>query len=293
MASVFLAYLDSAGGFRKPLAVKLLHQDLATNPILVEMFFHEAKVASLLPHPNIAQVFELGMWEGSFFLAMEYLEGETLAEVMQAAGSLDPRLVCELGMQACEALEAVHEATDEDDQPLELVHLDVSPQNLVLTTSGSLKLIDFGISRSRALSDIVPANPFRAKYSYTSPERLQDGAPDRRSDLFSLGTVLWELLAGRRLFSGENELQTMYRVSQAEIPSLAAERADIPESLDKIIAKSLERDPDARYQTAMELYRALHLVRRSLGPAVSKSELASFLSRWFPADERRERTRAA
>ena len=122
---------------------------------------------------------------------------------------------------------------------------------------------------------------------------MQDAEPDCRSDIFSLGTVLWELLAGRRLFSGDNELQTMYRVSQAAIPSLTAEREDVPLSLDSVIAKSLARDPDRRHQSAIELLEDLYEVRKTLGPPVTTSELADQMSRWFPGEERRRRTAAA
>lgn len=282
MASVYLVRIECSGGFHKRLALKLLHHGLAANPVLVEMFFHEARVLSRLQHPNIVQVVDLDQWDGTYFIVMEHLAAQPLTEVMRGRGSLAPRLVCGLGLQACEALHYLHEATDEDDRPLDLVHLDVSPQNLMLTDSGSLKLIDFGISRSNALDDVVPANPFRAKYSYTSPERLTDSEPDRRSDIFSLGTVLWELLVGRRLFSGDNDLQTMYRVSQAEIPPLAEERSDIPAALDAVVRKALCREPGGRYQTALELFEALDSVRGVLGPPVTTIELSRLMSEWFP-----------
>ena len=298
MASVYLAKLKCTRGFDKLLAVKLLHRDLAADRTFVEMFVHEARVVAQLQHSNIVQVLELGEWRGTLFLAMELLLGETLCELSRHVAAvedrpLDPRIVCGLGMQACEALHYSHEATDANGQPLSLVHLDVSPQNLLLTYSGSLKLIDFGIARSAELDDTVKSNPFRAKYSYTSPERLLDAEPDCRSDIFSLGTVLWELLSGRRLFSGDNELQTMYRVSQAAIPSLNAEREEVPVSLDYVIAKSLARNPDRRYQSALELLEDLYKVRKSLGPPVTTHELADQMTRWFPGEERRRRTAAA
>ena len=297
MASVHLARMVGARGFTKLLAVKLLHTDLAGDPLFVEMFCHEARTVAQLQHDNIVQVIELGEWRGTLFVAMEYLVGETLAAVSRQARlidghAVDPRIVCGLGLQACEALHYTHEARDMEGTPLSLVHLDVSPQNLLLTYTGSLVLIDFGIARSANLVAAVPNNPFRAKTSYTSPERLLDVEPDRRSDIFSLGTVLWELLAGRSLFGGGNDLQTMYRVSQAPIPRLDEERDGVPAVLADVVDRALERDRDQRYGSAIELFEALDTAREALGPPVTSQKLAHEMARLFPGVQRHKRATA-
>jgi len=301
MSSVYLSRLVGVGGFEKLFALKVLRPSLSANPQFVEMFFHEARVVAQLQHPNIVQVFELGQCQGRYFMAMEYLQGVALGKVFEKVEDgvrplLEPRVACALIMQACEGLHFAHEATDHQGRLLSLVHLDISPQNLFVTTSGTVKLIDFGIARSSSLAPAVAPSPFRGRYAYASPEQLDGRVPDRRSDVFSLGTVLWEMLAGRRLFLGETPLESFYRVSTAPIPLLSSLRTDLPDDLDRVVARALSRDPDKRYQTALELFRDLARVQRLSGPPVAHSEVSRLIRTWFGAAEmsgRRGRRQAA
>lgn len=290
MSRVYLSRLDGFRGFEKLLALKVLRRSLSAIPQFVEMFFHEARVVAHLQHPNIVQVLELGQWHGRYFMAMEYLQGVPLGKVFEKVEDgerplLEPRVACAMIMQACEGLHFVHTAMDQDGKPLSLVHLDISPQNLFVTTSGTIKLIDFGIARSSSLAPAVAPSPFRGRYAYASPEQLDGSVPDGRSDVFSLGTVLWEMLAGRRLFLGATPLESFYRVSTAPIPSLSSIRPDLPTELEQVVMKALSRDPAQRYQTALALYRDLARVSGHVGRPVSQSEISRFLSSWFTNGE--------
>jgi len=290
MSSVYLSRLVGVGGFEKLLALKVLRPSLSANPLFVEMFFHEAKVVAHLQHPNIVQVFELGQWRGRYFMAMEYLQGVPLGRIFEKIEDgerplLEPRVACAMIMQACEGLHFAHEATDHKGRPLALVHLDISPQNLFITSSGTVKLIDFGIARSSTLAPAVAPSPFRGRYAYASPEQLDGRVPDRRSDVFSLGTVLWEMLAGRRLFLGETPLESFYRVSTAPIPALSSLRTDLSPELDRVVSRALARDPSQRYQSALDLYRDLAAVQRRMGSPVAHSELSRLITSWFGSTE--------
>jgi serine/threonine-protein kinase len=290
MAQVYLARLNGLRGFEKLLALKVMRRLLASDPQYVEMFFHEARIVARLQHPNVVQVLELGQVQGHYYMAMEYLRGVPLGTIEERVEQgliepLPPRVVCALIMQASEGLHFAHEATDREGRPLSLVHLDVSPQNLLLTTAGVLKLIDFGIARSSSLANTAAPSPFRGRFSYASPEQLDGTGPDRRSDVFSLGTVFWELLAGRRLFLGDTPLESFYRISEAPIPSLAALRPDVPPDLDRVVARALARNPADRYQTALELFREVGEVARRLGPPMSQAELSRLVTTWFTRDE--------
>ena len=235
MSTVYLARLEGPGGFDKRVALKVLHPRLATRPDVLELFFHEARVGCRLSHPNVVQVLELGQWHGLYYIVMEYLEGRSLADLATRAWRqgrpVEPRLACHVGRQVCEALHHAHEAYGADGRPLGLVHLVGSPQNLLVTVSGTVKLLDFGIARSVGLTDSSPRCPLRGKLSYVSPEQVDGSEPDRRSDVFALGIVLWEMLAGQPLFAGDNPLQCLYRVSSSPVPPLPDLRQDVPPGL--------------------------------------------------------------
>jgi len=282
MATVFLAKLSGPLGFEKHVALKVMRPSLSMDPKMREMFFHEARVTSDLCHPNIVQVLELEEDDGQYFIVMERLRGATFSRILEASEPgqsplCDPRIACHVAMDACDALHHVHEAKGPLGTPLDLVHLDVSPQNLLVTDLGYVKLIDFGISRSAAHdSDSDEGSP-SGKLAYISPEQAAGEAPDRRSDVFSLGVVLWELLTGRRLFAGENPYESLYRVSHAPIPPISLLAPNVPKSIEEVIQKALARDPVERHQTALELYQDLKHAVRPLGPPPTRKELAALL----------------
>ena len=286
MSSVYLGRLSGPRGFEKLVALKVLHRSLSMDPEAVELFFHEARTVSRLSHPNVVQVLELGEADGVYYIVMEYLRGVSLGRLLEATVAatgrgLPPRLACHLVKGVAEALHHAHEALGPDGCPLEVVHLDVTPENVLVTESGTVKLIDFGIARSRA-TERRGRPALRGKLSYVAPEQVRGEVPDRRADVFSLGAVLWETLSGRRLFEGDNPLACLYRVTESPVPPLAREPGGIPPLVDRVVARALERSPEDRYRTALELQQELDRAGRSLGPGVSSHELASFVSELLP-----------
>jgi serine/threonine protein kinase len=246
MATIYLGRIAGPAGFEKPIALKVIHTHLSEDPQFVEMFFDEARIASQLQHPNIVQIFELGESQGTYFIAMEYLRGETVgAMVLRVIGDgsrrMDPRIACHVIMQAAEGLHYAHEVKDFDDEHLGLVHRDISPQNLFVTYSGSVKLMDFGIARAKGLAHSTRPGSLKGKFSYMSPEQVRGKEIDRRSDVFSLGVVLWESLAGKRLFKGRNDLESLRLVGEAKVVPVSQIRPGIPPYLDQVVAKALAR----------------------------------------------------
>lgn len=266
MAEVFRAVMPGAEGFRRTLVVKRIHPQFSGATSFVEMFVQEAQICSLLNHPNIVAVYDFGQIEGSHFLAMEYLRGRNLQAVMRKLR--ETHQACPVAVATYVAREVAlglayaHELGGPDGRPLNIVHRDVSPSNIMCLTTGGVKLLDFGIAKALGErgEDPQEAASFKGKLSYTAPERLRQEPLDSRSDLFSLGIVLWEMLTGRRLFRGTDEVETMKNVIGAEVPPPSSLRPDVPEVLDAIVLRSLARDPAARYQTAQEMADALEAV---------------------------------
>lgn len=286
MASIHLARIAGPAGFEKPVALKIIHDHLAQDPQFVEMFLAEARIAATLNHPNIVQIYELGEAEGTYFIAMEYLAGENLADIIRRQTKtpkkvIDLRLGCQIILEACEGLHHAHETSDMEGRHLELVHRDISPQNLFVTYGGSVKLMDFGIARAAGLAAATRPGSLKGKFSYMSPEQARGKDINRRTDIFAMGIVLWELTTGRRLFKGANDFDTLARISKAEITPLDRFRPDVPPSLIAVAAKALARSPDERYQTAIEMHDELSEVAAALGKPVKGRELAKHMAAWF------------
>lgn len=286
MATIYLSRIAGPAGFEKPVALKVIHAHLAEDPEFIQMFLDEARLAAQLQHPNIVQIFELGEDAGVYFIAMEYLRGETLASVIrrvfgEEGRTMDPRLACHVLQQACEGLHYAHELTNINDEPLGLVHRDISPQNLFLTYSGSVKLMDFGIARAEGSSHSTRPGSLKGKFSYMSPEQASGQSFDHRADVFSLGVVFWEMITGRRLFKGRNDMESLRLVNQCQVPPPGGFRHGIPPALDRVIAQALAKDPTERYQTALELHHDIGLVMDQLGSPLNTHELAQRMRRWF------------
>ena len=289
MASVFLARLRGPSGFEKLLALKRIHPTLSEDPRFVDMFLDEARIAAALQHPNIAQVFELGSADSVYFLAMEYLHGEHLGDVLgRAAKSGTPlpvELACWIVARTAEALHHAHESTDAFGKPLSVIHRDVSPQNIFVTYAGNVKLTDFGVAK--ASSNIVETDTgtVKGKFAYMAPEQALGHEIDRRVDVFALGTVLWEALASRRLFRANTDAQTLLRITRGEVPSLLEARPEVGEDLDAIVRCALALEPNERFETAGALARAL---QRQCGD-VSAEDLRNWMHAHFRAEEERKR----
>ena len=251
MAEVFRAVRGGPEGFMRLFAVKRIIPRHAESREFLEMFCNEARLSALLNHPNLVQVYDFGEVEGSYYLAMEYLAGKTALNVMR---SLHARkrpfpvgAVAYIGRQVALGLAYAHSIRGGDGLPLHLVHRDINPSNIMLQKSGAVKVLDFGIAKAPVLAKSqTQAGLVKGKLSYASPEQLKCKPLDGRSDVFSLGVMLWEMLTMRKLFGGATDFDTVSNVMQRAVRPSAAVRSDVPEALDAILLQMLERDPKKR-----------------------------------------------
>lgn len=288
MASVYLAQLRGDHRFAKWVAVKVVHAKHAGDPRFEKMFLTEARIVARIDHPNVAQVFDCGTVDGTCYLAMEYLSGQTLQRVFQEARSqgtafplpIAARIIANTAM----GLHAAHELRDDTGEPARVVHRDVSPHNIFLLYSGSTKLMDFGIasSQDRYDEEKTGIDELKGKLAYMSPEQMCRHALDRRSDIFSLGIVLWEITCGARLFKRGSEGETAIAVLSEPIPKPSSVRDDYPPALEKIVMRALERDVDKRYANASEMAADLEEYIASTGRATGVPQIEAFLQSVFP-----------
>jgi serine/threonine-protein kinase len=286
MGEVWLARPVGGAGVEPPVVLKTLLEHLKEDQDFVNMFFDEARIASALKHPNIARIAELGEDGGEYFIAMEYVRGPPLTEVVQRARArgmgLPLALACRIVAEAAGALDFAHAAKTAEGLPLGVIHRDVSPQNILLGVDGAVKLIDFGVAKAANKLVRTATGTIRGKHAYMSPEQAYGKRLDARSDVFGLGIVLWELLAGARLFKRESELETLRAVVGAKLRPPSAEARAVPRSLDAIVRRALEREVDARYQTAGALKEDLEgFLERQRLPA-SAAHLAAWLQLLYP-----------
>jgi serine/threonine-protein kinase len=287
MGAVFLAKAEGPRGFEKLVALKRIHPHLARDPRFATMFLDEARIAARIHHPNVCGVHEFGEVEGVYYLTMPYLVGEPLHRVLREAASTTPALrderpwmIARLVVDACEGLHAAHELRDDAGQLLEVVHRDVSPQNLFVGYDGTARVLDFGVASARHRHYQTSTGEVKGKFAYLAPEQLEGKTADRRVDVWALGVVLWEGLAGRRLFARENMAASVRAVSQDPIPPLS-DFVDLPQELQHVVDRALARDRDARYATAREMGRdLLHALARHrvVGPA----DVGEWLAMLFP-----------
>jgi eukaryotic-like serine/threonine-protein kinase len=284
MAEVQLALQRGPAGFEKLVVVKLVHENLAAQKDFVDMLLDEARVAALLKHPNVVDIYDLGQVDGRFFIAMEYLEGEPLLAVLRAGREgtrLDPLSTARLIADTAEGLDAAHELRTMGGEPLELVHHDVSLGNIVVLYNGQVKLVDFGVAK--ATQSVAPARRVQGKFSYMAPEKLRGGAGDRRSDIWSLGCVLWESLTLKRLFKGGNDSDTMRQVLESEIPPPSKIYGDLLPAFDAIVMRALQRDQEQRYPTAKEMANDLEELLRQQGYGGKNDRIAKYMQATFKA----------
>ncbi|HTP51783.1 MAG TPA: serine/threonine-protein kinase [Anaeromyxobacteraceae bacterium] len=283
MAEVFLARAPGGG----TCAVKRLLPGLGDDPDFVAMFLEEARLTARLSHPGIVAVHDLGCAGGSYYIAMEYVPGADLGAVLsrlRARGQRMPVAVAaEVAREVALALDYVHRQVDRPGHLLGIVHRDVSPQNVLLSFAGGVKLIDFGIARA-VPEDGGGEGTLTGKVSYMSPERARGLPGDRRSDIFALGAVLHEMLAGVRLFRGETGLEVLGQVRRAEVSPPSLGNPEVGEPLDRAVMRALAREPEARFAWASELAAALAPYCPPAGPAA----LAGFLARALPEELARE-----
>jgi serine/threonine-protein kinase len=283
MAEIFYARLEGVAGFEKPLVVKRLLPDLAEDQEFVSMFLDEARLVARLSHPNVCQVYELGEFDGQYFIAMEYLEGvpvdQVIGRMVYDSGAVDLRFVAGIFAQACEGLHCAHELADAQGHNINLVHRDVSPQNLFVTVDGVVKVIDFGIAKARTRSTQTRTGMLKGKYVYMSPEQLNNRPIDRRVDVFALGAVLFEMLTGQQAFARDTEFLMFKAINQEERPHVSDLRGDIPPAIDEAITRALALRPEDRFATARELGEAVTAAVAHLGGPLGMSAIGTELRR--------------
>jgi serine/threonine-protein kinase len=286
MAEVYLARQGELSGFKTLVVVKKVLPHLAVKPDFIAMFLDEARIASMLDHPNVVRITEVGRTENEYFLAMELVQGKPLASILQqsekAKTPIPHNLSALIVANAAAGLHHAHQLTDASGNLLGLVHRDVSPQNIMVSFEGAVKVIDFGIARALGRLGDTNSGSLKGKLGYMAPEQARGEPVDARADIFSLGVVLWECVAGRRLFLRENELATLRAVVYEPIPS-ASKFAEVDPALDAIIRRSVARNVDERFQTAEEMRIALEKWVFSAGGA-STHDLSALMKSWFPSD---------
>ncbi len=293
MATVYLARTEGPAGFDKVVALKRIHPHLAKEGQFIDMFLDEARIASRISHPNVCSVFDFGEADGSYFIAMEYVMGETVSRLVRRLrrdkGSYkDPRLpgfAARIISGACDGLHAAHELKDDDGNPLEVVHRDVSPQNLFLAYDGTVRVVDFGVARAAGRLHETRTGIVKGKLAYMPPEQARKQKVDRRADVWALGAVLWELLCAKRLFKRENDVETILAVINDPIHAPSAVRDTVPEELDRIVLKALSRDREERYATTREMGRDLHKFLGKLDEPVTSGDLSDWMDGLFPEEK--------
>ncbi len=285
MAEVYLARLRGQAGFVRDVAVKRMFPHLAEHAPTLELFQYEALLLAELNHPNIPYVFDLGWAEGTWYLAMEYIDGYSVTDLWRAGqrAGLPMPLSVALGvvLQACEGLHHAHERCDRAGRHLAIVHRDVTPHNLMVTRDGVVKVLDFGVARTAARRG-TEAGVLRGTLSYMAPEQVRGRPVDRRADVFALGVVLYELTTGSRLFRG-TDVQVMTAIVEQDVPPPSSRWAEYPPALEAIVLDALRRDPGARIQSAAELARRLEQFALLEDVPVGPRTLAEYMQAVFPA----------
>jgi serine/threonine protein kinase len=284
MATVHRAEKRGLAGFRRTLALKRMMPDLSQNADFVKSFAHEAKLASRLAHTNIAQAYDLGKIDGVYYIAMELVPGPTLTQVMRRcedAGAMPVPIVVAILAQICEALEYAHGLCDESGAPLGIVHRDISPGNVIVSNTGTAKLIDFGIAKATSSTVRTQVGVVKGKFAYIAPEYVATSKVDARGDLFGLGVIAHELLTNRRLFHAGNDMDTVRNVLEMPIQPPSRWREGVSNELDHVVLTALQRLPAKRWQNASAMRTALAGVARELGSHVGPPQIAAWTVRAF------------
>ena len=283
MAEIYLARTQGIGGFEKILALKVIHPKFAQDQEFVDMLIDEAKIAVQLNHVNICQIFDLGCIDDRFFIAMEFVDGRDLYQLLVEGAEKDSLLPFELvafiGREVAAGLHYAHTKADRYGRPLSLIHRDVSPQNVLVSLDGQVKLVDFGIAKATERRQQTESGVIKGKFYYMSPEQAWGDALDHRSDVFSCGICLYEMVCGRMLYNEDEPLALLETVRRADIPSMRTERPDIPEELERIITKALARQREERYQDAAALKADLSAFLYGRKPGFERSELGDYIQR--------------
>ncbi|MBL8604598.1 MAG: serine/threonine protein kinase [Myxococcales bacterium] len=283
MAEVFRGESTSMAGFKKLVAIKRVLPHLASNEKFIRMFLDEARLSARLSHANIVQVFDIGRVEGTYFIVMEFIDGINLKGVIEYLRSrketVSLALAVHICVKVCEGLFYAHELTETDGRTLGIVHRDISPPNVLISRRGEVKIVDFGLAKAAHSVEKTEPGVVKGKFSYLAPETASGQEADAQADLYAVGIMLWEMLAGRKLFQGETDFATVKMVQQSQVPPLREFNKDVPEDLLPILEKALARDKRARYRTAQEMGDALQRFLALNRMFATASELGDLVSR--------------
>jgi serine/threonine protein kinase len=287
MAEIYLAKIIGPGGFEKPVVIKQIHPKLSGNRHFVDLFVAEAKTLVTLAHGNIVPVYELGVVDDTYFIAMEYIDGPTLYRLTETMarrdGQMEPALAAWITARIVDGLEYAHRKGEG------VIHRDLSPRNVMLSRDGEVKLVDFGIAVT--LGDAGEGEASRSaptgSYPYMSPEQVRRESLNGQTDLFSVGVLAWEMLAGRRLFARDNPDATLAAVLGEPIPPPSSVRAEVPAKLDEVVMRALERDRDARWPSAGEMLAQLNKYLYGLEETPAARDVAALVARYCPPETRR------
>ena len=281
MAEVFRAESAGLEGFKKTVAIKRVLPHLSEKKQFIGMFLDEARLSAHLSHSNCVQVFDIGVGDNTYFIVMEFVDGADLKAIIdQSRRGGQPfhlELAALICLRICEGLSYAHEATDGRGHTLGIVHRDMSPPNVLITRHGEVKIVDFGLAKANSQLEKSEPGIIKGKFSYLSPEAALGQPIDARTDIFAVGIILWEMLAGRRLFLGDSDLDTVRQVQAARIPSIRDFHPHATAELDRVLAKALARDPVQRYQTARDLGRDLNTLLFHAGHPVSSFDIAALV----------------
>lgn len=281
MAEVFLAESAGIEGFKKLVAIKRVLPHLSEKKRFIAMFLDEARLSAHLSHSNCVQVFDIGVGDNAYFIVMEYVDGADLKgiiEYLRKNHKVFPvEAAVHIAVKICEGLTYAHDLSNVDGQPLHIVHRDMSPPNVLITKHGEVKIVDFGLAKASSQLEKSEAGIIKGKFSYLAPEAALGEEVDHRVDIFAVGIILWEMLAGRRLFIGDSDFATVKQVQQAKIPRLTEMRKDVPVELERILDRALAKDLNVRYASARALGQDLIGMLYKFGKPVSSFDIAELV----------------
>lgn len=281
MAEVFRAESAGLEGFKKTVAIKRVLPHLSEKKQFIGMFLDEARLSAHLSHSNCVQVFDIGVGDNTYFIVMEYVDGCDLKAVIETARKSGRGIPIEVAslicVRICEGLAYAHELRDGKGNNLGIVHRDMSPPNVLITRHGEVKIVDFGLAKAHSQLEKSEPGIIKGKFSYLSPEAALGQPIDARTDVFAVGIILWELLAGRRLFLGETDLETVRQVQSARVPPIRQFNPSATPEFEQVLARALARDPAERYATARDLGADLNALLFHFGRAVSSFDIAALV----------------
>lgn len=296
MAEVYRAKASGAGGFEKQLAIKRILPTYSANEEFRRMFEYEARLSSMLTHANIVQVYDFVKSGETYLLAMEYVDGKNLRQFLNKAKKIGVKVPLPFCLyvlnETCKGLEYAHAKKDDlTGKPLNIIHRDMSPQNVMLSYDGAVKIVDFGIAKAKDRVDETRSGVIKGKFGYMSPEQANGQPIDHRSDIFSTAIILWEMLTGRRLFSAENDMATLKLIQECVIPSPTRLNPKIPPDMERVVMKGLTKDLNLRFQAAGDLHRHLQAFISKHFPSFTQRDAADIISQCFRDDIKKEQKR--